>query len=215
MGSPDVGARAKRKLATKEALESAALALFAERGFDSVTVDDISARAGVSARTFFRHFGAKEDVLFGDSDERLADLSRELHARPADEGPLTAVRHAVLAAAEAYRGDDERFFLRSRILRETPSLRGRALDLQAEWEQVIAAAVAERLDVGGDDLRPRLLGACAVAGLRVVVEAWIDGGGDADLPALVEAAMQLVAGAADRGRWATGEGLSRAAPALP
>ncbi|HEX7166934.1 MAG TPA: TetR family transcriptional regulator [Acidimicrobiales bacterium] len=212
---PATGARARRKQETKDALEAAALALFSERGFEQVTVEDIAAAADVSARTFFRHFGSKDDVLFADNADRLRHLEEELAARPPEESALTAVRQAVLAVAHQYAHDDARLLLRSRLLRETPSLRGRALDLQAEWEHVIARAVAARLGVDDDDLRPRLLGACAVAGLRVVLETWLDQGGKADLPTLVAAAMRLVAGAADPTRWASGEGLRPATPALP
>ena len=213
MGSGSLGdvpsLRERKKLRTQDGLEAAALRLFSERGFDAVTVDDIAAAAEVSPRTFFRHFRSKEDVVFRDNEERLERLKQELSHRPPDESPLTAVRLGILALAEDYEVAKEAMFLRTSVMAETPSLLGRNLHLQQEWEAAIAEAVAERIGVAAAaDLRPRLVAACALAALRVASDAWLAGKGKAHLPTLVDAAMQLVAGGGDPSRWASGAGLS-------
>lgn len=66
--------RARKRRRTREAITDAAMSLFAERGFDRVSVDEIAARAEVGRTTFFRYFGDKQEVLFADS----AELSRLL-----------------------------------------------------------------------------------------------------------------------------------------
>lgn len=184
--------------------------LFAERGFDAVTVDDIAAAVDVSARTFFRHFGSKDDVLMSFHRERLDRLRKQLANRPPDESPLLAVRQAMVALAEDYEADREDLFLRTRLMADTPSLVGRSLEIQQQWELVIADAVAERLGVAVDaDLRPALVGACAVAALRVASNAWLADEGRASLPSLVDSALLLIAGGGDAARWVSAEGLGR------
>jgi AcrR family transcriptional regulator len=203
------GLRERKKRRTRDELEQAALRLFAERGFDAVTVDDISAAAEVSARTFFRHFGSKDDVLISYNRDYLDRLRSRLAERPSGESPLTSVRHAMLAMAADYESEKESLFLRARIMKDTPSLMGRSLEIQQQWEIVLADAVAERLGIPADnDLRPALVAACAVAALRVASDAWLAEDGKSDLPQLVDAALLLVAGGGDTSRWRSGEGLA-------
>jgi len=73
-----MGLREEKKARTRAALVGAAERLFAEKGYDGTTVADIAAGAGVSTRTFFGYFRAKEDVLFAGADERLAALAEAL-----------------------------------------------------------------------------------------------------------------------------------------
>ena len=69
-----MGVREDKKRETRARLERAALELFAGRGYDRTTVEDVAAMAGVSARTAFRYFPAKADLVFGDSETDLAAL---------------------------------------------------------------------------------------------------------------------------------------------
>ena len=209
MENHEEGLRERKKRRTRDELEQAALGLFAERGFDAVTVDDIAAAADVSARTFFRHFGSKDDVLVAYNRDYLDRLRARLAERPGDESPLTSVRQAMLAMAADYESEKESLFLRTRIMKDTPSLMGRSLEIQQQWEKVLADAVAKRLGIPSDnDLRPALVAACAVAALRVASDAWLAEEGKRDLPELVDAALLLVAGGGDTTRWRSGEGLT-------
>src|SRR5215469_13153951 len=85
-----------RRVATRDALRELALARFAERGFENVTVAELAKEVGVTERTFYRHFPTKEAVLFHDYDRRLEWLGAALQMRPASEplfeSVLTAVR---------------------------------------------------------------------------------------------------------------------------
>jgi AcrR family transcriptional regulator len=88
-----LGLRAQQRQATTVRLESVALELFFEHGYSNVTTAQIADAAGVSHRTFFRHFpGGKEDVLLVEHRDGLAEVAAELMKRPPHEDVLTAMR---------------------------------------------------------------------------------------------------------------------------
>src|SRR3978361_391758 len=102
-----VGLRERNKLRRHEQITEAALRLFAQRGFDGATIDEIAAAADVSRRTFFRYFARTEDVLL-DWRRAPADDRREaLAARPAGEPPLDAVHRALATVAAGYNAEPE------------------------------------------------------------------------------------------------------------
>jgi AcrR family transcriptional regulator len=194
------GLRERHRLRTEAALEHAALRLFAERGFDVVTVDDIAARADVSRRTFFRYFASKEDVLLSDHPRRLAQLRRALAGRPEDEPALTALRHAILSMTGGYEEERQRLLDRATIMEHTPSLHARSLAHQRLWEEAVAGMVAERMGVDPTvDLRPGVVAASTLASLRVAVAAWLARDGQPHLPTLVAEALDLLDGGLERG----------------
>src|SRR3954468_151300 len=80
-----------RRRSTHEALRQAALNSFVRRGFANVTVSELAREAGVTERTFFRHFPTKEAVLFQDYETQVEWLSEALSQRPASEGLIEAV----------------------------------------------------------------------------------------------------------------------------
>ena len=179
--------RERKKEKTRQALESAALALFAEKGFDGTTVDEIVEACDVSQRTFFRYYSAKEDVLFADGDERLDALIAELAQRPADEPPMRAVQAAFRATTADYAQDRERLLLRSRIFDGSSSLRSHKFERQQSWEEAVTAALRGRdAQRGGNapTLQLRLVAGAAMACLRAALNQWLESGGD--LPALVD-----------------------------
>ena len=193
MRDDDEGLRARKRRQTRQALEDAALRLFAERGFAATTVAQIAAEADVSERTFFHHFASKEDVVLGDFEARLARLTELLAVRPPDEPPTTAIRRALLEVAEDYQAERERLLLRARLTLATPSVLARSLELQTRWEEVIADTVAGRLGVDADtDLRPRLMAAVTLAAMRVAQRRWLTDDGTAQLPELVTETLDLL-----------------------
>jgi AcrR family transcriptional regulator len=187
------GLRERKKQQTRDALVQSALRQFAERGFDHVTVEDITDDCEVSYRTFFRYFSAKEDVLFADGDQSRARLLEALAAQPAAVAPLAALRAAVLALAEEYEHERDTILLRSRIVTATPDLRTRAVERQHGWE---SAAVDELRGsgraAGRSELDLRLLVAGATTALRVATELWIADEGHGSLRDLLEAALDRI-----------------------
>lgn len=91
----ELGTRAKQRAQTRERLQQSALELFHRDGFDATSVAEIAAAAGVTERTFFRHFPSKEAVLFQDYESRLEWFSAALAVRPLDEPILASVAVAV------------------------------------------------------------------------------------------------------------------------
>ena len=77
------GRRERKKLATRQALQDAALRLVADRGLEQVTVEDVSEAADVATRTFFNYFSSKEEALLGNAPEKAATVHRLVADRPA------------------------------------------------------------------------------------------------------------------------------------
>lgn len=197
VGSPadPPGLRERKKEKTRLALEQAALDLFAEKGFDGTTVDEIVEACDVSQRTFFRYYGAKEDVLFADGDERLDALLAEIARRPPGESPLQAVKGAFLATAEEYAQDRDRLLLRSRIFDGSSSLRSHKFERQQSWEEAVTTALRDRdtaLDGTASPLELRLVAGASMACLRAALSEWLEVGGE--LSALVNDTFDYLIG---------------------
>lgn len=203
-----VGRRQRRQLQTRRALQAAALRLFAERGFEATTIEDITDAVDVGRRTFFRYFATKEDVLLPHNQDVLVRLSEELAARPKSEpieDSLQAAIQAILGAEEHSPEEKQKLvFLRAKLMATTPSLVARSLELQVAWEAVIAAAIAERRGVDAvTDVSSRLLAAGVVAALRVALDVWVARGGTVDMASLVGEAFDALGSgfrAGDRAR---------------
>ncbi len=191
MGS---GLRERKKAMTRRALQDAALDLFARQGFEHTTVDEIADACDISPRTFFRYFATKEDVLFGDGDERRVELVDTIAARPVGEPMLRTVREAILALADGYEGDRARFVAKSAILAANPTVRSRGVERQRDWEAAVTDALQQRDASSGRDhsmLELRLVAGVATVALRAACDTWVADGGE--LSPLVAEAFDRVA----------------------
>ena len=175
-----IGLRERKKLRTREALAAAALRLFAERGYDQTTVEDIAAAADVSPRTFFRYFTSKEDAIFAEDEERSGLLSEALRPGSADEPVQVAVRRAVLALVEHQTSGTDGLG-RVRLVTRVPALVAWSLEHQARYEETVAQAVAERLHADPNrDVRARIVAGAAFGALRAAMRAWAASDGEID-----------------------------------
>src|SRR6266511_1689746 len=92
MEGPTEGLRARKKRAAREAIASTARRMFAERGFDVVTVAEVAAAADVSEKTVFNHFATKEDLAFAGREQGLMQLVADIAERPAGASVLDVFR---------------------------------------------------------------------------------------------------------------------------
>jgi AcrR family transcriptional regulator len=158
-------------------LEAVALRLFEQRGFRDVTVEEIASEARISARTFYRYFPTKEDVLQVQIDRRSKGLRAALSARPTDEPPLHSLR---LALAEQLAAEDVELQRRwIGVVAATPTvLRSVLGGIQMKSQRVIAEFFGSRLGLPSDALVPTMLAAAAGGVIQAVQIQWYFNGGD-------------------------------------
>ncbi|HEX5994571.1 MAG TPA: TetR family transcriptional regulator [Jiangellales bacterium] len=181
----------RKRARTRAALQQHALRLFAERGFDATTVEQIAAAAGVSHMTFFRHFPTKEDVVVADEyDPRIETLIR---AQPTNVPAMTRVRAAMrIGLAEVYAADRTQLLERVRLIAKTPALRARLWDNQAATELLLARG----LDGDEPPLATRAVAAGCLAAITTAILAWAERDGVEHLPELVDQALAALQDAA-------------------
>lgn len=140
--------RERKRQRTADAVRTAALELFAERGYDEVTVADIAERAEVGRTTFFRYFGDKQEVLFSDTEEELAAAIQHIPrpAKPIGESVPAALRCArllVLTFVDRITSDRRAYRLHQQLVSQHPELRARSLEKQRGYAARLAAQLTD------------------------------------------------------------------------
>jgi len=181
-----------RRRSTHETLRRVALAQFASNGFANVTVTQLAAEAGVSERTFFRHFPTKEAVLFQDYDTHLEWLAEALAQRPTSE----SLFDAVLTSVETFPHDLE-LVRQAAMARSTlisaERIAGHLRVVQASFAEVLTDFIKTRhAGVPDLDLVAEVAGATLAAALVVAVQKWGDDGCTGDLGEIVATSVDLV-----------------------
>jgi AcrR family transcriptional regulator len=162
--------RARKRLAVRCALGSAAVRLAVERGLENVTVEDITATAGVSLRTFGNYFASKYEAICALATDRARRIGAELRARPAYEPLWEAITRAMLVH---YEDADAEWLAELRLLATAPAVRGEYLKVTSEMQQALAEAIAVR--TGTDlqqDMYPQVLAGAVTAAAQVAVGRW-------------------------------------------
>ena len=192
-----VGLRERKKLATRQALSSAALRLAVERGLDNVTIADITAEADVALRTFRNYFASKYEAVAAIGADRARRIGMSLLDRPAGEPLWEALTRAVL---EHYQGTDQAYSRETmaalaRVL-QTPAMRGEYLKVNFEMQSALAAAIAER--TGTDlkaDMFPQILAGAVTAASQVAIRRWYAADPPEALRPILERALRQLASA--------------------
>lgn len=187
------GLRERKKQDTRAALAAATLRLAVEHGLSAVTVEQIAAAAGVSYRTFFNHFSAKEQALLRPhGDER--GFAEHLAAQDPRLAPLPAAREALRSVVADLDADRDAWLQRLSVIAAEPDLLPRLVELGTADERAMAEAIAARTGLDVDtDVYPALLAAVLGAALRVTLHRWHRRGGEEPLDRLFGEAVDALA----------------------
>jgi len=163
-------------------LEQAALALYGERGFENTTVAEIAERAGLTERTFFRHFADKREVLFGGAGMLQDLLVSTVAGAPDAAAPMDAILGALEAAGALLQERREFAQQRQAVIAANAELRERELIKLASLAMALADALRQR---GVTDPSASLTAEAGIAVFRVAFELWVKETNRRDLPGLM------------------------------
>jgi mycofactocin system transcriptional regulator len=158
---------------TRDEVARVALELFVRRGFENTTMDDIAAEVGIGRRTVFRYFPSKNDLVWGEFDAVLERLRTDLRA--VDQSlPLMEVLRQAAVRSNTYPDEllDE-LHRRVTLIQTVPALQAHSMLRYAEWREVVAQYVAQRLGLASDDLVPVAAGHAALAASSAAFARWV------------------------------------------
>ena len=167
-------------------LAQAALDLYSERGFEHTTVAEIAARAGVTERTFFRHFADKREVLFGGAGVLQEVFETAIADAPDHASPMDLVTAALEAVGELFVDRRSRSRRRQAIIMSSPDLRERELIKLATLATTFAAALRGR---GLREPAASLTAEVGIAVFRVAFEQWVNDDQDRELTDLLRQSL--------------------------
>ena len=164
------------KQSARDRLAEAAFALFAERGYEQTSIDDITDRAGLGRTTFFRHYRSKEDVIFPDHDLLLAQIGERLRTS-SDSTALLAVSDAVRLVLKHYVEEGDLARRRYALTSGVPVLRDREIASVARYQRLFREFIADWM---GDPAEPapllaELMAAAVVSAHNHVLRRWLRG----------------------------------------
>ncbi|WP_409430340.1 mycofactocin system transcriptional regulator [Mycobacterium sp. SMC-16] len=171
--APQHGRVGRRRSTTRDHITHVALELFATRGFDDVSVDDVAHAAGISRRTLFRYFSSKNAIPWADFDASLTDLRDLLNAVPHDVPLDAALRSALLEFNSFDESETPRHRRRMQVILQTDALQAYSMTMYAGWRGVIAAFVARRLDTKPTALVPQTVAWTVLGVALTAYEQWL------------------------------------------
>ncbi|WP_446045653.1 TetR family transcriptional regulator [Streptomyces olivaceus] len=193
-GAKDQGAADEQeKTPIRDLLVSAAFDLFAERGYESTTVDDIVRRAGVGRRSFFRYFPTKEEVVFPDHERALSDMVQYLEDGAQDPDPVGRACGAARLVMRMYAENAEFSVKRYALTRKVASLKAHETSVVWRYERALATYLKRRFATLPDgEVRAYTVAASVVAAHNFGLRAWLRSGARGDAAIGVDQALDLV-----------------------
>ncbi|MFC9848910.1 TetR family transcriptional regulator [Streptomyces sp. NPDC060223] len=202
---------AAQRLKMRRELAAAAMELFATKGYEATTVDEIAAQAGVARRTFFRHFRSKEEAIFPDHDDTLIRAEAVLNAAPAHEHPLDTVCRGIKEVMKMYAAQPEISVSRYKLTREVPTLREAEIASVARYERLFTRYLlghfdehAHDDDANDDPLLAEVAASAVVTAHNHVLRRWLRAGAQGDVESQLDHAFSIV-----RKTFGTGIGAGR------
>lgn len=189
-----------KRQAVRSGLARIALELFADQGYETVTVEDIARAAGISSRTFFRYFATKDDIVLDYQSRLQKRLVEALESRPSSEGALEALRNALVTTSRVTPPERERWMQVGRIMTSSAELRQASFGRLLASSAPLVGGVAARLRARSGDPRPRTLVAAMLAVATTEWNAWVDDGLGEPSERIAEALTMLEEGLAGSDR---------------
>jgi AcrR family transcriptional regulator len=183
----------RRRRQVEEQIEATALRLFADRGYDGVTVAEIADAAGISQRTFFRYFRAKQDVLWARASRAIEVLPGHLLDRPDDEPLLPALRAATEAMMADVFTDQDSWVAWAAVVRDTVAAGKAVSPYDLDSPPALAIAIAKRCGEEPDDLRPGAIATAVTSAMSYCFFRWVASGAHGNFAPLVGDAIEAVA----------------------
>ncbi|MFI5614829.1 TetR family transcriptional regulator [Amycolatopsis sp. NPDC051903] len=190
-----VGATPAGRRQLRRALSSAAVDLFTANGYETTTVDEIAAAAGVGRRTFFRYFDTKDDVLFANHDEIVTEMEQAFENADPARDPVEVACETVSLVLDYYAADLDVSLKRFTLTRTVPSLRDKEVATVDRYQRVLARYLQGRFAERGDvmaSLRAAVAAAAIAAANNHVLRRWLRSGGKDDIAASAARAFALV-----------------------
>ena len=166
-----MGSRQQNASRTRERLAAAADQLFRKKGYEATTVSEISEAAGLSRRTFFRHFRSKDELVFGDVELYQSTLVRAA-VGASEGGPKAMAAAGILAVAELVDADRDLMWQRVRMMLRGDALKGRVLELHLQWRVALAHTISAQSGRDRPTIEEWMTAATAVAAHEVATLAW-------------------------------------------
>lgn len=165
------GLRERKRRETSERIVEKGLKLFVKNGYEGTTLDAIAAAAGISRRTFFYYFKAKEDILLAARDSGFREaLKPAMLAESPDQAPIEAVQKCLIKLASRYETKESIVF--DRLMQSTEALRARKEAGFVETEQILMEAMCELWPSPGRRDGLRLVAMVAMGTLRLALDKW-------------------------------------------
>ncbi len=171
------GLRQRKKDSSRRAIEDAAWELFAEKGYEETSINDIAERADVAPRTFFRYFPTKEAVMYPQFEEMLQSVRDEFHKRPADQPVITSLFESFEVLAGSLEAEGSRARQRMEMMKRPGQHPPGTEYFRTRLTEVTAELVLER-DGDSEEARMRARLASGVVSLLVDTthSCWIEAG---------------------------------------
>ncbi|HEV7651954.1 MAG TPA: mycofactocin system transcriptional regulator [Actinophytocola sp.] len=189
--APEAPRPGRRPVTTRDELTHIALELFATKGFDATTIDDIAAAAGIGRRTFFRYFASKNDLPWGDFDAQLEQMREHLARMPAGTPLMEAVRTATIEFNRMPPEEVHYHRERMALLLRVPTLLAHSTLRFAAWREVVAEYAGLRLGIPAGRLEPQAIAWAALGIALSAYEQWLDHE-DSDLAQLLDRSLRML-----------------------